>query len=80
MVSEVVCEGRYRRGARCSAWSHRRTSQRVADESAQKRMIHGGLPVARATTSHFAGVSAVAESKPLADDLPGQVQDRGVVM
>jgi hypothetical protein len=52
----------------------------MADENAQKRMIHGGLPVARATTSHFAGVSAVAESKPLADDLPGQVQDRGVVM
>src|SRR5664279_5923424 len=35
---------------------------------------------ARATTSPFAGVCAVAESQPLVDDLPGHVQDSGVVV
>ena len=40
----------------------------------------GGLSMARATTSAFAGVSGIFYSWPLVDDLPGEVQDGGVVV
>ena len=47
---------------------------------ARPQTAAGRLRKARAAASAAAGVSAVAESEPLADDLAGQVQDCRVVV
>jgi SPFH domain/Band 7 family protein len=59
-----------------------RISQRNGPRSLSARSAGStaGYAGIRAVTSAFGGVSAVAESWPLADDLPGQVRDRGVVV